>query len=340
MNPEMNFNNTLKLGPLIDPCDRISDFGECIKIVGIVQDSMLVIFGILLSFIVGYMVIDSFSKNPNYDVQYRRFWVISFISVILTLYNQRIVPYFGRPYYIEHNEEYNSAVMHFPEYTHYRTAFKTPYYIGYVCFYLYDFLFLFLSSTINRIFEITGNKLAKVFKYILLVYYVAYLLIVLGCVLFSINFFSDICGPEWLTFAYNFNFVIHPSVLALFYFVATYTFIFNEKSVWLVPKPLQTLMKLMIFFIMFLTFIQTAFAIFRFHFTPNAFAVWAAFNYIKHRYPYLNIILSYDFLVFIFPLMCLVVLMLIMSKINLDDNVSPDELNMSLEKSLVISNVI
>ena len=340
MNPQMNFNETLRLQPLNDPCDRISDFVECIKVVGIIQDSMLVIFTLLLIVIVTQMILDYFSSNKQYEIQFRRFWVIAFISVVLTLYNQRIVPQFAAPYTIVHNETYQSAVMHFKEEADYRTAFITPYYIGYVCFYLYDFLFLFISTTINNIFAVTGKKLATVFNWILRIYYVAYTIIVLGCVVFSINFFSDLCGPHWLNFAYNFNFVIHPSVLALFYFVSTYTFIFNTESVWLVPKSLQTLMKLMIFFIMFLTFVQTAFAIFRFHYTPNAIAIWASFDYESRRYSYLNIILSYDFLVFIFPLMCLVVLMLIMSKINLDDNVTADELTLTLEKSLIISNVI
>ena len=332
----MNFNNTLILGPLNDPCDRISDFSECTKSVGIVQDVMLVIFMLLTSYIVVKTIREIYFEDKVVSQTYKRFWIIAYISVIITLFDTRIIQMFAQPYNVEHNETYHSAIMNFSEKAHYYTAYVYPYYTGYVCFYLYDFLFLFIMSTVNNVLMVVGKKIAKIFDFILKIFYFAYTIIVLGCVLFTIRSMEDVCGVKWLTFAYNFNFVIHPSILALFYLISAVAFVFTKEISMLVPNSLQLLMKLMIFFIMFLTFIQTAFAIFRFHFVPNAFAVWASFDYDKNRFSYLNVILSYDFLVFIFPLMCLVTMMMIMSKININSGQSTDDIQTSLEKELVI----
>jgi hypothetical protein len=332
----MNRNISDILSPLNDPCDRISDFGECTKVVGIIQDSMLVIFMLFISYFVVYIIKQVKIKGNIIHPVHQRFWIIAYVSVVLTLFTTRIIPTFGQPYHIEHNATYKSAIMIFPEEAHEITAYMTPFFTGYVCFYIYDFLFLFFISSVNSVFMVTGNKFARVFKYITKAYYFIYFLIMFGCILFTLRFMEDLCGPYWLMFAYHFNFLIHPSVIMLFYIVCVIAFIFNDETAWLVPKSLQTLMKLMIFFIMFLTFIQTIFAVFRFHYDPNAFAVYAMFDYEKYRFIYLNIILSYDFLVFFFPLMCLIVMMLIMSKINIDSVASTEDIKLSLEKSLVV----
>lgn len=335
LNPEMNFDPTIRLGPLVDPCNRLSDFGECMKGVGIFQDLLLLLIAIYLSYILVPLIKQKLVLKISVPVAILRFWSVSFFAVILTIVNQRMIPAFGQPYHIVKNSTYNSEIMEFPTIHHYETAFKTPFFVGYICIYMYDFLFLFIISSVNKIYTVSHRMLGNIFEIVHKVYIVAYFIIIFLCTLFSIRYFQELVGYKWLSVAYTMNFVIHPSVLLFFYIVCCCTFVFNQQADWLYPMSFKYLMQVSLFFIMFLILIQTSFSVFMFHMNPNPIALFAMKDYSKYRWNYQNIVLSYDFLVFIFPFIFLVLMMLTISKINIDIQNSKEDFSNTFEKSLI-----
>lgn len=311
----MNFNLSIKLGPTNDPCLRIADFGQCHKGMADIEFLLLIGFIIVITYILLPLIKTAFINKFSVSTGFTRFWVIALISCIVTLYSVLFFPMFAQPYEYTSDDKVGSLIIKFKDKADYQTGYVTPYYINYVCFFLYDFLYMYIISAVIDIFAFSQSKLARIYNFILKVFYVVYTAITLGNVIFSINFFADLWGKNWLWFAYNFNFVIHPSVILFFYIACSTTFIFTNDSDWLYTRSFQIIMRAMVLIIMILTIIQTTFAIYMFHMKPNALAVGAALNYPKWRSLYLNAMLFYDFLCFILPLMCFVTMMIIMTRI-------------------------
>lgn len=317
----MNEDANITLGPEVDPCFRVSDFGECNRIVGNIQDSLILVFIIGISFLLVPLVKAQISSGNISQNSFLRFWVVAYISLVLTFFSNRLIPEFGRHYKMEHHSN-GAVIMRFKERADMVSVYRTPFFINYICFYIYDYLYLFIINAVIDIFYFSEQKTASFFHFLLKIYYVLYGLISAGTVVFSLNCMADLYGTQWLNFCYRINFFIHPSILAFFYITCSMTFVFFKDKQWLYPVSFKIIMRLMLFFIMVLTFFQSVFAFYRFNNSPNYFSVWAAFDYPNRRFTYINGLLFYDFIVFIFPLMCLVGMMFIMTRIKEDENTS------------------